>query len=55
MTTMATRTSTWLTMTSAALMEENRLWQNNGSGCGDWCFTEVAATAGANHSLRTYP
>lgn len=31
---------------------ENRLWRNDGSGCGDWCFTEVASAAGADQSLN---
>lgn len=25
----------------------NRLWRNDGPGCGGWCFTEVAAALGA--------
>lgn len=26
----------------------NKLWRNDGPGCGGWCFTEVSKEAGAN-------
>jgi cytochrome c peroxidase len=29
----------------------NRLWRNDGPGCGGWCFTQIAAEAGANAKL----
>jgi cytochrome c peroxidase len=29
----------------------NKLWRNDGPGCGGWCFTQVAAQAGADSRL----
>ena len=29
----------------------NKLWRNDGPGCGGWCFTQVAQEAGANSKL----
>ena len=30
----------------------NVLWRNNGTGCGGWCWSEVAQTTGANQILN---
>lgn len=29
----------------------NRLWRNDGPGCGGWCFAQIAAEAGANQKV----
>jgi cytochrome c peroxidase len=29
----------------------NRLWRNDGPGCDGWCFTQIAAEAGANQKV----
>ena len=29
----------------------NKLWRNDGPGCGGWCFTQVAKDAGANSKV----
>jgi len=34
--------------TPGSYMNRNVLWQNEGPGCGGWCFNEVAETTGAD-------
>lgn len=29
----------------------NKLWRNDGSGCGAWCFTEIGVSSGAHRPL----
>ena len=29
----------------------NVLWRNDGPGCGGWCFTDISAGSGADHSV----
>lgn len=30
----------------------NRMWRNDGAGCGGWCFTEVSAAAGTDLAVN---
>lgn len=32
-------------------MARNVLWRNDGAGCGDWCFTDVSVSSGADTAV----